>query len=435
MPTISDFQRILKQSGPWRLDRLHPDEKKVVGNVLELIAPEWDGAVENLTARHGEWRLNGCQPPVPLAKIISLVDAACRRFGHDAAVRDVFGSFRQDSPEGDGAGDGDDDGDGDGEGNAAAENVTAAETQLATAQDAVAEAKKALENFPETPFSKSPSAERIRDDLVKALQQARRLRRRAKKQLHNAKQQLPGDWAPVSFEARKSVGRGLAALKRVPLPLQIRMAALINKIINAGAYGADLDEIPLTCNSKLVRRMLVKKPLVNAYKSDDHRGRPAIAFLPDVSPSCAASARAACDVANAAGYAGVSGTDVVVLPHFNGCVTNGDEYVPWVNGRPHGNLRKNGDFFSDVCRGRAYNVKVFVIVGDHDGEELYKEIASNQRNRLIWLHNGVFRLKGSKRLTSPLSRRNWLSKAKNVAIVSDCRDEASMLAGFSLAAR
>jgi hypothetical protein len=189
--------------------------------------------------------------------------------------------------------------------------------------------------------------------------------KKARKQLKDARKQaskisgVAGIESAPSLEARRRAAGTHGRLRVVPPQLRNKTAELINKLVHeSGAAGDRLTPIPILSARKVVKRMLVRRPLGNAFKEDSNAGRPVTLFLPDVSPSCARQAQAACDVANAAGYAGVSGSDVLVFPHSNGEVE--EDYVPWFNGRPNlANLTKTEALFSEITSGRSrYNIRI-----------------------------------------------------------------------------
>jgi hypothetical protein len=232
------------------------------------------------------------------------------------------------------------------------------------------------------------------------------------------------------------IAKANGRLRSVPGQLRTQMAELINRLVgNTGNSGGNVSPIPVYDSRKLVKRMLVKRPLSNALKEDVITGRPVTLFLPDVSPSCAREAQDACDIANAAGYAGVSGSDVLVLPHSNGCVDeHEDSYFPWFNGRPV-NVRGEAlqQLFSDVTGGRSsYKVRAVVAIGDHDAEELYSQIAAlNKVTRFVWLHNaGGHREKLSAREELPEWSSDRLGK---LSLVYGCTGKRQMVRGLDLA--
>ena len=242
-----------------------------------------------------------------------------------------------------------------------------------------------------------------------------------------------------SLEARRRAAGTHGRLRVVPPQLRNKTAELINRLVHeSGAAGDRLTPIPILSARKVVKRMLVRRPLGNAFKEDSNAGRPVTLFLPDVSPSCARQAQAACDVANAAGYAGVSGSDVLVFPHSNGEVE--EDYVPWFNGRPNlANLTKTIAMFSEITSGRSrYNIRVVVAIGDHDAVGLYQEIAALKKVvRVVWLHNMPA---GHRRPTVVPSDANnlygdgWTDETRNkVTMIYGCVDQAAILGGLELA--
>lgn len=267
-----------------------------------------------------------------------------------------------------------------------------------------------------------------------AVKTAKRKVGQARKKLsYNAKAQAAG----VSLHARKQVSRGLGRLQRVSQKLRNQMAELINRLVEqGGTVGETFGPVPVLSAAKLVKRMVVRRPLANALKEDTVAGRPAVLFLPDISPSCEEQAQTACDLANAAGYAGVSGSDVLVLPHFNGGVDSSEEYIPWFNGKPVAtNPRAVERLFEDVCGGKSsYRVRVVVMLGDHDAVDRYGEIAAlGSVTRVLWLHN-VSTSSGQPEPAPARLLPNWTPEAKEkLSMVAGCVDQSRMLRGFDMA--
>lgn len=269
----------------------------------------------------------------------------------------------------------------------------------------------------------------------------------AKKSLRKARKKASFNRAAMvsspSLSARKSVASTHGRLQRVPQKLRSQMADLINRLVSqAGTTGEQLGHIPVLSANKLVRRMLVKRPLRNAFKEDSVSGRPVTLFLPDVSPSCAAQAQHACDLANAAGYAGVKGSDVLVLPHFNGLVNSDENLIPWFNGKPVAtNPAEIKQIFADVCGGRSkFKVRVAVFIGDHDAVDQYGSIAALKTvRRVVWLHN--FRDSWSQKDAQPVDVSSagylcpdWPPEVLDkLSMMSHCVTMSSMLSGFNKA--
>jgi hypothetical protein len=249
--------------------------------------------------------------------------------------------------------------------------------------------------------------------------------------------------AGVSLAARREIAGSNGRLRRVPQRLRSQMASLINQLVEqGGVVGETYGPIPVLSATKLVKRMVVHRPLANALKEDSVSGRPVTLFLPDVSPSCAAQAQVACDLANAAGYAGVTGSDVLVFPHSNGCVDSDESYIPWFNGKPATtNYAEIKTMFSDICNGRSrFRIRVVVFLGDHDAVQQYGEIAKLASvRRALWLHNysdSERRQKPSPAQQSflPGPEWDWAPEATDkLSMVVGCVDQPTMLTGFKLA--
>lgn len=264
---------------------------------------------------------------------------------------------------------------------------------------------------------------------------ARRDMRRARKKL-SAKQTAASKSAP-SFQSRRTIAKATGRLQRVPGPLRNKMAGLINRLVmRGGTAGESLSPIPVTSAPKLVRRMVVRRPLPNALKEDTVAGRPAILFLPDISPSCESQAQIACDLANAAGYAGTSGSDVLVFPHSNGCVERESEYTPWLNGKPMTTETKEiTKIFDSVIHGRSeFLIKVIICLGDHDAEELYRDLCTQipKLHRLIWLHN--IGDKAPRPITGGRLFPNWRAEAiDKLIMIGGCENRPKMIKGLEIA--
>jgi hypothetical protein len=285
-------------------------------------------------------------------------------------------------------------------------------------RDALARAKQA----PQSSGSASVSAAK------RNLQMARR------KASHNRVAQAS---AP-SLVARKTIAGAHGRLQRVPPKLRQQVADLINRLVDrGGSAGENFAPIPVLSARKLVQRMVVRRPLPNALKEDSMTGRPCVLFLPDVSPSCEAQAQIACDLANAAGYAGVSGSDVLVFPHSNGEVDSTENYIPWFNGKPvatdPGQVER---LFDQVCGGQScYRVRVVVFIGDHDATEQYRKVIGLKSvTRAIWLHNYFSGKYAVPETVESGMIPDWnpelLSK---LSMVQGCTNLPTMLKGFKIA--
>lgn len=296
------------------------------------------------------------------------------------------------------------------------------------AQEKLAAAKQALQNA-----RKAGKSSEARAKVYAAKRQLRAVRKQA------SFNKVAMASSP-SLSARKRIAQANGRLQRVPQALRSKMADLINRLVmQGGTAGENPSPTPLLSAQKVVKRFLVRRPLSNAFKEDTIIGRPVTVFLPDVSPSCAAQAQIACDLANAAGFAGVSGSDVLVLPHSNGCVQASAEYTPWFNGKPMlSELNQINNLFADICSGNSrFRVKVAVLLGDHDAVERYGEIAALRSVlRVIWLHNWGDDGHSNK---PPVMAEDsllpvWAPDAmKKLTMVAGCGGQRTMLQGFEMA--
>ena len=326
------------------------------------------------------------------------------------------------------------------------ESQTPTPAQQQAAAAAAGQAKRAAA------AEKAKAAQAVLDDLrqqEKTAQTAAQLQQ-AKRQLKEARRRasfvrVPG--AP-SLESRRAVSGQTARMRAVAPALRVRMARLIDRLVGqSGAVGGDLGPTPILSARTLVKRMLSKRPLANALKEDIVTGRPVTLFLPDVSQSCSETSQDACDLANAAGYSGVPGSDVLVFPHSNGCVAEGDDciddgasYTPWFNGKPVRMTRAEQEWlFDELLTGKSkYRVRVVVALGDHDAVDMYAQVAALKTiTRIVWLHNageeyGVKRL----RLDDPQFLPEWQPESqKKLSLVSGCTTCGSMMAGFDMATK
>lgn len=306
--------------------------------------------------------------------------------------------------------------------------ATPEQQALQQAREAVAAAMRAARQQPKSATAQS------------ALAQSRKLLKTARKRAsfnHAAMSSSP------SLSARKHLTSAHGRLRRVPQKLRSQMAELINRLVSqAGTTGSQLGPIPVLSARKLVNRMLVQRPLQNALKEDSVSGRPVTLFLPDVSPSCEAQAQIACDLANAASYAGLTGSDVLVLPHANGQVDRSEEYFPWLNGKPvTTDVAEIPQIFDDVCSGRSrFTVRVAVFIGDHDAVDHYGSVAALKTVlRVVWLHN--YRDSSWRDCVTPVNtgsflRPEWHSDAaRKLSMMAGCISMDSMLRGFDKAVK
>ena len=405
----------------------------------------------------------------PVSSISSFVDALCRKHGPKTTLKEVLRAAQQQNQNGaQAAGDGEESdednedseqqpcqsgGDGTSSRNpkpqqspedAAAnweidERIRQAREERQKARDAEAAKAKAAQ---------AEAAAKALEAAKQALQKAKATKQPitlAQRVLKNARRAVSFDQAAAvaapSLVARRHLANANGRLRAVPPRLRTQMAELINRLMgNSGNSGGNVSPIPVYDSRKLVKRMLVKRPLPNALKEDVITGRPVTLFLPDVSPSCALQAQAACDIANAAGYAGVSGSDVLVLPHSNGCVEEHDDsYIPWFNGKPVTMQRAEwARLFREITEGRStYKIRVVIAVGDHDAEEMYAQIAALKSVvRLVWLHNGGEQRRGPYIDREKDSLYSWSVEARNkTSFVWNCTKQTQMIRGLDLVLR
>ena len=405
------------------------------------------------------------------------VDRLCRKYGPNASVKDVIKQERpakqpppppqtQPKPESGEGSDADADGHEDADVDAQAEPSTSAK-DMAKAREAAEdwraedEARKRQE---EAQIQAAEARKKIADRAIpaakakaaatakKAAQNAKRqpagsCRRAAQQALKRARQAVSFSQAAEasgpSLASRRALSSANGRLRAVPATLRSQMAELLNQLIGTGNTGGNVSSIPVYDSRKLVKRLLVKRPLPNALKEDVISGRPVTLILPDVSPSCAEQAQAACDIANAAGYAGVSGSDVLVLPHSNGCIEEHvDAYMPWFNGRPV-DVRGTAltTLFQNIITGKSsYKLRVVIAVGDHDAVDMYEQLAGlRQVTRLIWLHNASGRHGGTLNRvikSPPEDCPVWVPDSlKKLSLIWGCHSQRRMIKGLALSLR
>lgn len=399
------------------------------------------------------------------------VDRLCRKYGPNAFVKDVIKQERQAQQQqhsqqpGSESGEGSD-ADGDGDAETEAEPSTSAK-DLCKAREAAEDWRAdeaARQRQAEAEAQAEAARKKLADNLAaakaKALADAKKAAQNAKRQpdgyrRRGAKQALKKARQAVSFsqaaeasgpslESRRALSSAHGRLRAVPAALRSQMAELLNRLMgNTGNTGGNVGPIPVYDSRRLVKRLLVKRPLPNALKEDVISGRPVTLILPDVSPSCAVQAQAACDIANAAGYAGVSGSDVLVLPHSNGCIDEHiDAYMPWFNGRPV-DVRGTAltTLFRNIITGKSsYKIRVVIAVGDHDAVDMYEQLAGlRQVTRLIWLHNDSGHRSGTRNRvikSPPEGCPGWVPDSlKKLSLIWGCHNQRRMLKGLALSLR
>lgn len=445
---------------------------------LAMLGRFWGGAgfmtaaVKNGCIVNACWCQN-CQrnPSDPVTNVQSFVDSLCRQYGPNTSVAAALDDLMKTQTQGQGSGQSGDNGDKNDEQSSDNEQSSDSSSSTRAQQSdprAEAKARDAADAWQEEEARRQRMEERARQEAeaekarkaaeakaaAAALAEAKRALKNAKagrgspwtasRALKNARRAVSTATATVaggpSLEARRKLAAANGRLRRVPTKLRARMAELINRLMgSSGAAGGSVSPIPVYDSRKLVKRMLVRRPLPNALKEDVVTGRPVTLFLPDVSPSCAAQAQDACDIANAAGYAGVSGSDVLVLPHSNGCVSEyEDSYVPWFNGKPV-NLRQTewSRLFMQIVEGRSkYKIRVVVAVGDHDAADMYKQLAALKSvMRLVWLHNdAVEGNRGPHVARTPTNFLGWSQDLINkTTLVWGCDNQYQMIRGLDLA--
>lgn len=402
------------------------------------------------------------------ADIQSKIDSWANQYGSNAELSDVISAEMQKMSQQPGNGGGSNGGpgtpkpqDGNGSGSGQGEGTPNDEQS-----DGNAQSTGSAPNQPATSSTQEPARpaqtpeQQLLQQVKKAHAEALRAARRqpqntaARDALAKAKQLLKTARKKASFNqaamasspsisARKHLTSAHGRLRRVPQKLRSQMAELINRLVSqAGTTGSQLGPIPVLSARKIVNRMLVQRPLQNALKEDSVSGRPVTLFLPDVSPSCEKQAQIACDLANAAGHAGLTGSDVLVLPHANGTVDRSEEYFPWLNGKPiTTNVAEIPQIFDDVCAGRSkFKVRVAVFIGDHDAVDHYQSVAALKTVlRVVWLHN--YFDSSSRSGVTPVNagsflRPGWSSETdRKLSMMAGCISTDSMLSGFDKAVK
>ena len=397
------------------------------------------------------------QTPLVDARVSSLVDSLAKKHGANTLLSSLYA---ESPPEGFKNPDGDDEddkeksgespeqpgqsGQGDGEGSDNNEPADESEAESRPSQKESPQ-QAALREITRKGLQAAKAALQKLQEEMKAQPDsalAKKQIKTVKKALKNARRAASfGTGSGPSLETRKQIAGAHGRLQKVSPALRAEMAALINLLVGQGkAAGGQMGPIPVLSPKRLVTRMLARRPLANALKEDIVTGRPVTLFLPDISPSCEAQAQAACDVANAAGYSGVSGSDVLVFPHSNGFIDEyADEYVPWFNGKPYTTDRPTiARLFDEVTTGKGkWRVRAVVIIGDHDGASLYSQIADLKRiARMIWLHNEQCSSSRQIEMAEQADRRlhGWQpASERKVSMVYGCVTQPHMVKGLKMA--
>ena len=478
MTTLRQVQRVLNKSRRWRDAVISPLGRDVTADMTllpQLVgrrnpaeSPKFYGGRLIDTVCDCE----ECANAADAMDIQSSIDSLVRKYGHNARLADVLAAER---PPGGGPKEQN------------AENT--AEASSAAASDATSPGDQPQAGsgpvpatpHPETaPFNAADSAPGAQSDLEEQarLRQERRqkrvdemqeLRHKLKemasskktgsktrvrrlvaeqkalrnkfKQKRAAVSRVPQAAAP-SLQERTMVARACGRLHRVPAWLRATMAQVINKLVaNGGTAGEEMSQIPSLHASKLVQRMVSHRPLPGALKEDVCKGRPVTLFLPDISPSCAAQAQISCDIANAAGHAGVAGSDVLVFPHSNGCVEADEDqsYTPWFNGRPIlNNVENVAKLFDQLIQGESkYKIRVVICIGDHDALRTYRDVANlPDLTNLIWLHNYCINGSVEPRVVDEQCEAYplWEPEIKEkLTLVSSCCDQKTIIKGLKCA--
>lgn len=456
MITLRQFQKLFsaaaRQKAGFHFET--QEQSAVLGDVLSTLrgtTPAVAGAVNYRgdLVDMGECTCHECQRELSVKKLRPRIDSWARKYGPDADIMDVLAqeptgtpesgeSRREDGAEKHGndpnsAGDGEGEGDAQNDANSDSPGSPADDKPPAQSpqQQKLAAARQALQAAAAS-LAENPQSAQAQRALQAANQQMKQTRA-------EASYDSSGEAAGISLVARKNVSRGVARLRNVPPPLRQKMAELINRLVaQGGVTGETLGPIPVLSAKKLVKRMVVRRPLANALKEDIVTGRPVTLFLPDISESCAEQAQPACDLANAAGYAGLPGSDVLVMPHYNGNVKSRINFVQWFNGKPAATKIDDAvALYKQVCRGESrFKVRVAVFVGDHDAVDQYGDVAELPTvTRVIWLHPYYL----PKGLIAPAPAKllpKWAPDAMaKLSMIAGCIDKPSMLAGFDMALR
>lgn len=473
--TLRHLQRILS------LSRRRPAGERVTGTngeQAELIGQAAALATGNERFRkafiRGGFAVNSCDCPRCSARnrtanIQSTIDSWASKYGANAELRDVLAAeMQQKQSQQSGNGAGNSQGSPDpaqqpqgGQGSGCGQGTPSNQPETGNAQPTgSAPNQPATGSAQETAKPAMTPEQQVLQQAKEALAAARRAARqqpksetaqsmlaKAQQLVKKARKTASFNYAAMSsspsLSARKRLASAHGRLRRVPQKLRSQMADLINRLVSqAGTTGSQLGPIPVLSARKLVKRMLVQRPLQNALKEDSVSGRPVTLFLPDVSPSCEAQAQIACDLANAASYAGLTGSDVLVLPHANGFVDRSEEYFPWLNGKPiTTNVAEIPQIFNDVCGGRSrFTVRVAVFIGDHDAIDHYGSVAALKTVlRVVWLHN--YRDSSWRDSVTPVNAGSFLRPGwppeteRKLSMMAGCVSMSSMLSGFDKAVK
>lgn len=463
--TLRELQKMFSRSLRQPDARVVTSEAELLGNVVQFVTGKnrfrrafvRGGAVVNACD------CSRCSAAGRFADIRSRIDSWTGKYGPNADLRDVLAAEMSQQPQGgEGGGKQPDDaenGQSDSQGGGGEGDSPQDMQESGNAQSTGSAPNQPANQTTQNSASQTPEQQALKQakSLLAAANKAARQQpqnsaakaavAQAKKLLKTARKQASFNEAAMtsspSLSARKHLTSAHGRLRRVPQKLRSQMADLINRLVSrSGTTGSQLGPIPVLSARKLVNRMLVQRPLQNALKEDSVSGRPVTLFLPDVSPSCEAQAQIACDLANAASYAGLTGSDVLVLPHSNGHVDRSEEYFPWLNGKPvTTDVNEIPQIFDDVCGGRSrFTVRVAVFIGDHDAVDRYGSVAALKTVlRAVWLHN--YRDSSWRDSVTPVDagsflRPEWHSDAdRKLSMMAGCISMTSMLSGFDKAVK
>jgi hypothetical protein len=248
------------------------------------------------------------------------------------------------------------------------------------------------------------------------------------------------DSEEMSFVPRRAWGGVHSTLPlRAERPLIRRVRQVLQRLVADAAE----DDGPRLDAERAMARLLAHRQDWATVRHEE-TGRPALLVLVDVSGSCSVFCDDAVRIAAAVGALGLEGADVVVVVHSNGYPAQAA-----INGRA---LDVPRAWPSDEAVVKWYSraiaardIRHIVLLGDGDGEWLYRDLAHRSTvESLIWLDGYRARVYGAPRMTTRDTRRviarvrksGWSHDAAHkVRYVAGCGDVAQFARALEVAVR
>jgi len=231
-----------------------------------------------------------------------------------------------------------------------------------------------------------------------------------------------------SSSARRAHGGVFAHMAlRAERPLVREVRAHLQRLVG----DAVQDDGPRMDVSRSVSRLLARRS--DWVVRREEQGRPALLVLVDVSGSCSRFCRDAVRVAAAVAADGLQGADVLVVVHSNGYPEEAainNESLPELP-----RFVRYGEGMAPITAWYAdhitsHDIRHVVVLGDGDGEWLYRDLAHRGTvERILWLDGYRARVYGGPRAVAReaegqrqrLRDNGWTAAAaRKVAYVSGC---------------